>query len=69
MLPRWVKQDFWRQAEPQNGRAKEKMVDEIITVVDNAVVVVASRSLYPQAHASREARVKVPSGLHPGTRL
>jgi hypothetical protein len=39
MLPRWVKHDFWRQAEPQNGRAKEKMVDEIIAVIDETVEV------------------------------
>ena len=43
MLPRWVKYDFWRQAEPQNGRAKEKMVEEIITVIDDMVEVVEKR--------------------------
>jgi hypothetical protein len=40
MLPRWVKHDFWRQAEPQNGRGKEKVVDEIINAIDETVEVV-----------------------------
>ncbi len=37
MLPRWVKHDFWRQCQPQNDRARAKMVEEVIAVIDETV--------------------------------
>jgi hypothetical protein len=40
LLPRWVKHDFWRQAQPQNEQATKKLVDTIVTVIDETVDVV-----------------------------
>jgi hypothetical protein len=37
LLPRWVKHDFWRQCQPQNEYAINKLVDTIIATVDEEV--------------------------------
>lgn len=34
VLPRCIRHDFWKQAQPQNDRAKEAMVDRLVAAVE-----------------------------------